>query len=353
MDWEPRRYRPGDEDGMLAVLRSAFRRWPYAEIDVPQVDHLRWKIANNPRALDLTWVVEDGDRIVGVYLGWLLDAKVGTERLVRWNGHDSSVLPEYQGKGVYGALRATHLAARRGLADFQTGSGSNPAVWQVWERETGVSWLASPVAEVYLPLRPIAAARREGVRRVPRLAMQLAHALWSRRRGSYHAQVVTVREVYEFDARFDALSQGAAEPFDVITDRSAAHLHWRYDRRAGTYRILAAEDGDGALVGFASARLSYGRGYIADLLTMPGRTDAANALLHEAVSGLRDAGADDVTAWVGRRHPLWPAYRACGFSPNRDVPIKVARLRAEPEQLDPLFDPRAVVHLSLGDLDVV
>ena len=57
-----------DDPAMLELLFGAFQRWPAFQIEVPAIEHLRWKMQSRPLAPRHQWVAETDGRIVAMML---------------------------------------------------------------------------------------------------------------------------------------------------------------------------------------------------------------------------------------------------------------------------------------------
>ncbi len=102
-------------------------------------------------------------------------------------------------------------------------------------------------------------------------------------------------EVLEgFDASFDELFERVAAAVPCVPEKDAAFLSWRYgpDSPQPPVTILGVR-GEEGLLGYAVLLVTRAGedGYVLDLATLPGRRDVARALLSEAVSFFRRAGA--------------------------------------------------------------
>jgi hypothetical protein len=148
----------------------------------------------------------------------------------------------------------------------------------------------------------------------------------------------------------------ASKPFRAALVRSAAFLNWRYsDARAGRYNILLAERGD-RLLGYVVTRISRKHGYLTDILVLPERiNDVGESLAAEAVSVLRGEGAVDVECWLPEHHPYWQPISRLPFDrKRRSVTYALTPAKPQPEGVTIPFihDPRAPLHITLGDSDV-
>lgn len=105
-----------------------------------------------------------------------------------------------------------------------------------------------------------------------------------------------------FDGRFDRLWEGVRGHYPAICLRDARTLDWRYRLHPeGNYRVIIT--GDGSYLRGYLVLLSYEKGRrrwakIVDLLTAPGDTEAARALLGGALRTLREWRAERVETFV-------------------------------------------------------
>jgi hypothetical protein len=166
-----------------------------------------------------------------------------------------------------------------------------------------------------------------------------------------------VRRIEAFDERIDGLWAAASRPFSFMLVRKRGYLNRRYcDRRAGPFIVKLAEE-DGRILGYVVYRVSYGRGYIADLIALPDRPDVVESLLADAVRDLESKGVESIECWSYERHPHWPLLQRFGFI-NRRRTMK-ATLTLAPKsslqaaELRMVRDPGSAIHVMSGDTDLV
>jgi GNAT superfamily N-acetyltransferase len=326
-----RYFRDGEEEAVLRLLQESFPVWPAVPISVPPIDHLRWKMR---LAESDEWrhrVAEAGGRLVGAVLGWARPALLRGRPVLCGTGSDACVHPDYRGRGVMAALDAFTYPQRRRLAVNIVGGTSDPAMARLRKHKPD-------------PRLPVGNQRR-------RYHLALDREL------PPPPAAVAVRDVPSFDERTDAFWEQAARPFDLIMVRDRAYLSWRYaDRRAGDFTMTIAEEGE-HLLGYivTCGDLSEGRAVIADLLALPGRLDAASALLHAALSSLQRSGFQRAVASFPERHPYRPLLDRAGFVLKRNKEVTHYRpTGAVPaDELAFLQDPDAALHFTRGDRDVM
>jgi hypothetical protein len=355
--------RDGDEQAILSLLEATFGRWPSVDIDVPPIDHLRWKLRNDVFRHHI--VVEADGRLAGVSFCWPRPTHAAGGDFVTQTGADLAIHPDYQNQGGLRAMRAfgktvyddmfairiggvsRHAAVIHSRAATRRGLFGNQI--QVLERPFSL-------ATAFARFRP---RRGQSLHNVTRSLRLLAQSL----RGQSHngiapaeARSWAVRQIETFDERADAFWQEARAPFDYVMARDAEYLNWRYcDARAGRYAVFVAEEG-GALLGYAVAQVTHGRGVLPDALVLPERLDVLESLIGAALRHLREAGVSLAVAWLPERHTYHPVLRRHGFlvrpTRTRELAYNILGDRCE-EDLAFLSEPGTRVHITAGDQDVI
>ena len=331
-EWSIRYIREGDEEGILDLLQAAFGRWPAVEISVPPLDHLRWKLHNHPLAYSYHVVAEAGARIIGVRIMFVYRAKLGDETCLIYYGMDNAVHPEFHNRGVMTAMRSFRLDDFRRQFSFKLGSETgNPALRRIKDR-AGERLFGAEMRTFVQSIEPGTAGEASPA---PDAGCVL-------------------REVSSFDGWLTELYEQAARPFQLIIVRDEALLRWRYgDARAGRFVVKVAER-DGRALGYVVLRVSHGRGYLADLLTVPDRPDVVRSLVGDALRTFREANVASVECLLPANHPYVDVLGALGFRARRRRPhFSFIPMSLAEEQLALLGDPNTTTHLVLGDFDLV
>jgi GNAT superfamily N-acetyltransferase len=323
-DWTLRYYRDGDEQGILDLLTAAFGRWPAVDIDVPPIDHLRWKLTSDPLALKSHYVAVANDgRIIGVQIIIVQHLKYGDRMLLADTCTDYAVHPDFQGRGLSREIWNFDPDYFASTFDLIISISDSPVVLH---QVKTIGWgrpLANTIEWLEYTEPPPA-------------------------RATSTVQVATVRE---FDERIDEFCGAVLAPFELAIARDRSYLNWRYaDSRAGRHTICIAEEG-GRLVGYAVYAISRSKGFVAELLVLPDRLDVVETLAADAVRYFAEEGVSTVRCWSPQRHPyrdslLGAGFRVLrpvgqfGFGPHGDVKIPARD------------DPNAPVHFTVGDTDI-
>ena len=171
--------------------------------------------------------------------------------------------------------------------------------------------------------------------------------------GGARPSQLTIRTIGGFDESLDPMLSEAAAGFDFIASRSRDALNWRYsDSRSGPFVIRLAEQNDRP-AGYSVLRRSARRGYIIDLLTLPGDADLVRWILEDAVRHFEKQRVDLVECWLPQHHPYVRSLIEAGFVCSRDrVGLEYRLIPADRDDLRFLEDPRAQVHMTRGDSDI-
>jgi GNAT superfamily N-acetyltransferase len=315
-------YRPGDEEGILAVLQASFPRWPAIEIEVPAIDHLRWKLAGTPDP-ETTHVVALADsRIVGCHLSLVRTYRNEGLVAVRTDV-DVAVAPEWRGRGVNPAT--TKLSVDTSPAPFVLTSTDNESIRR---------------ADYHRGHRPI--------------RNRLIATSCDLTRKALPLDGMHIIQTTSFDNRIESFWTEAVAPYEFTASPSAPWLNWRYcDPRGGNGFVLQAEQRD-QIVGFVAARMSWNKGYVAYLLALPARNNVVRSLLAACIDRFVEAGLTEAACALPEHHPYRPVLTELGFVRNRRrIPLS-ARPGGPADPERPFRDnPQARVHIMFGDLDLV
>ena len=339
---------------MLATFRGAFGRWPFIEPEVSDLDYLRWKMSGPATSLGSFQGRLDGRLVYTtvVFASWV---RVAGVRRLRLSFLDACVHPSAQGRGIFSRAVA-HQDTMRYRCDFSMFERSSAGKVRRRLKDRDQRLLANRVrvsSRVLSPAGPQAEFR--GLARLPvTVGSFAAWALGSVVARTRRRSASSPRDVTRIDERFDALFERAATSFDLIAERTAEFLRWRYaDRRGGRYVMRELAEGN-TLVGYSVLRTMGRRAYLADLLVQPGREDAVETLVADAVGLASATGAAMIDCWLPRRHPYRPWLRRQGlFDRGRDAGVSYHPVELPAEKLSPLADPRARIHYTLGDTDLV
>lgn len=333
--WRCRFYREGDDQSILDVLQDAFGKWPAVDIDVPPIEHLRWKLNSHALALQLHEVAEIDGEIASPRILIVQPVRFQGQRSLSFQPVDIAVAPRFRGLGIS-------------------------------ERHMNEEWRLMKEDKRYrqtFSLKLYIRGWHPATRRIRARIRVNGHAFGNRfialaRPNSAPARSdedtpYVLRDVPSFDERIDAFWEEASRPFTFSVDRTRDYLNWRYGRRAGVFTTTLAEQ-DGRVLGYVVSRASRGIGYITDLIALPERLDIARSLANAALTALARQDVATVECWLPTRHPYGPVLRDLGFvRSERKLRFRYGPVGLSSAQLELLRGFDTPLHITAGDTDLV
>jgi GNAT superfamily N-acetyltransferase len=320
-EWSMREYRESDEKQMLELREIAIS-------EKKDSQWWKWMYRDSPAGPALVMLAEAKQKIVGQHAIMPVSLKIGDQVTKGGHGFDLMVHPEYRHQGMFRTL-GTELAKSAGARGRSVSYGtpnnqSHPGF---------VKWLkASDVFEVPLLTKVIAwgtvLKKRFGI---PTFAGNLLGNAWERMTNrvspSPHADV-KVEQVSSFNERIDTFWLKASVIKNIMVVKDMKYLNWRYVAKPGKeYKILIAKKQQ-EIVGYIVLKLEkngLSRGYIVDLLALPGDDIIAALLITKGIRYFKEQGAVKVSCWMFEETPYYNTLRKLGFV-RRPGPFLCARV---------------------------
>jgi hypothetical protein len=350
---------------MVDLLLGAFHRWPAFEIQVPALEHLRWKLRSDPVSARHQYVAEADGRIVATYLRIVCRVRVSGRSRVARHDVDVAVDSHYRDRGLYGAMVDHALGGGRD-SEFALGFwySTNPRTRLRRTPDQQRREFENPIQVLQKSCNARAIVARSRARyggRLPApiavLRIKLEAAInrlghWPYWRPAKHSWSITTQS--QFDDRIEGFFEEAARPFDFMIVRGKDYMNWRYcDPAAGRFTVRTAEE-RGKLLGYLVFKIAEGEGYITDLLALPGRIDVARSLVEDALRLFREARVERINCWMVRWHPYNHLLKRCGFVDSRkDVGFRMNPIDLTEAEIELLTGAKARIHLTQGDSDWV
>jgi len=342
-----RPYRFGDERALLGLFQNAFGR-PTTE------DHWRWKLKQQPSAVENVWLAVFDDKPVFQYAGiptrfWLSQTPASTMVSV-----DTMTAPEFRRRGlltqvagrVYAEWRERGIAFVIGLPNEKWGSRASALGWQA----------LFPLQWLVRPLRPEAILARR--LNVPFLReATFPAAMWNRflkGRVRRDPRVTTEPILHAGDA-FDEFWDSCKAEWMFSTVRDRAWVDWRFlSSPTHAYQLTLARR-DGKPSGYCVHSLTSTQGRTsANLVELfVARTDYAtrDTLLSELIESLLALKAEALFTLAVPGTPPCSWLRRVGFFPRHAFSVQLVPLSAE-LPMAAMHDPNHW-NLTGADFDVI
>jgi GNAT superfamily N-acetyltransferase len=352
-----RLYMPGDEEGIVEVLKTSYPEWRDAK---SPLKHWKWKYLDNSYSSHV--VVADWDgKIVGVQQRLYLSIKVD-EKISSAYGDDGAVHPDYRRKGIYkNMIRYIEELLKKKKIVLKFGIQIHEASEKMFER-LGQVHFPFPISHMlqikdvktHFKKRP---AKNNLVARIGFSVLKFLNRLKNIISHSETNSEIEVEDISLFDDRINSFWENIRDDYNFIIEKNVEYLNWRYcDSRSnlkGKYYVKQAVKNNeilGFIVLETRRKDDYSEGYIVDLLTLPGRTAVARKLLAEASLFFRESDINVVHYRVVKNHPYQAIFSKQGFI---EVPSKLhltIKFFREKEKMQIIKDSKpSQIHFNYGD----
>jgi GNAT superfamily N-acetyltransferase len=324
-----RGYQEGDWPKILEVLKRVFDGWPQYDTNHTSLDTLEWKFGREVSKKTLG-LAEDKGKIVGTFLTWVNNIKIGETMYQASNGCDVAVHPDYRGYGLFNKVR-DFVGERRAQYDIKVhlGISGNALVIESYKRNTEKypkTWINFPYqisrmimitdVDQFMKKNPTDQSLLKGIAyRMIGGSQKLEVMLTKFKK---NPNKIKIEQVEKFNEDIDSFWNRIRDGYDYILERKKDYLNWRYtDPRAGSYRIIQAEE-EGKIIGYSVQRINRikrdnPRGYIVELLAEPERMDVVDTLLGDAMNYFQKEGINAVYSSQFDTHPYNKIYKKYGF----------------------------------------
>lgn len=174
---------------------------------------------------------------------------------------------------------------------------------------------------------------------------------WNTKERSYKRPAWGTFEItHRFDSRFDDLDRRGAAQYDLVGERTAAYLNWRFGQSPHmSYRVLSLSDRGGRLLGYIVFSCQSGAAQIADLFAEP--IDCLDPLLGELIFIMRSEGISSVGFYCSGSAQRSSLLAEWGFYKRPGETGMMVLFNDDFPHVESLFN-RGHWHLTEGDRDV-
>lgn len=303
-----RRYEEGDETEIIKILKQSFSIW---EKTKKPLEKWRWKYLDTPLGTDIVVATHEG-KIIGVTHNLLFHLKLGPSIILTHFGADSATHLEHRGKGVFGKIiELIEIIRKQNHVRFEYAISTNPAVRKVWSNRgrTPFPFKVSYMLKVKNVERHFSTKKMENstLLKCVYAGLKTANRINRTNKTTTKSKEFEIKQIKKFDDKIDTFWDTIKGDYNFILEKNSKYLNWRYcDPRGGNFTVFQATQGD-KILGFLALQLvednGYVEGFITDLLTLPRRTDVANALIEEVNNLSNENDINAVYYMVVKSHP--------------------------------------------------
>lgn len=278
--------------------------------DMPMaLPKLQWQHDHYLKKSFISWIVDAGNCVAGLYASFFVDFKVEKNRRIAAQSIDTLTDINYRGKGLFTKL-AADVNKRLAQADtpFIYGfpnSSSAPGFFKKlgWKKigDGTVPFIVRPVRLSFVIKKLL---KKESDFLKPVTDAEITHK--------------NIKSIQHFDTAVNDIAAGFLKSKKYAICRDSNYLNWRFTQKPGeTYKIYGFYDNSNLLKGFVvyTVKQKHGGniGYIMELMYDKADERVGKKLLKYAVRAMKKSGADLILAWSFKDAPGSGVYKSNYF----------------------------------------
>jgi GNAT superfamily N-acetyltransferase len=319
-EWSIREYREGDEDQILelrgiALSGSKDRQW------------WQWMYRDGPIGPAIITVAEAKGRIIGHTASILVPVKIGDRVTKGSHGIDLMVHPDYRHQGIFLAIhKKLNRAPSGSVRSIAYGTPNDQSRPGFVGKLNALNICEVPVLLKVIDWGMVLKNRYK----IPEFAGRVLGNIWEHI--THHIRSpkdagIEVNEVSIFDEQIDKFWQKASGLKNIMIVKDMKYLNWRYVAKPGKeYRVFIAKKQQD-IAGYIVLKLekdALSRGYLIDLLILPGDDTVAELLITRAIRYFQEEKAGTISCWMLKDTPYYGTLKKLGFI-RRPGPTLCAR----------------------------
>ena len=325
-----RQYSPGMENEIVELLIDTFGGWPKFELKdgLSSQEFWRWKYLQNPVDKLLVFVAEHDDEIVGCFHSNPCKVLIGNNVYLSNSGTDLAVDPNHRKKGLYNSMLSsmTKLEKETGFC-FHFGVSNNQVLLDHYRRHPDQYLFSPHQGNVHVRINDIELHERntENIPLYKRVGFKGLKAFQPiiHRAPEILEDELRLCNVDEFPASINKFWRKISGSYNFIVVKKKEYLDWRYcEHRVNKYQVMLAMSGD-EIQGYCVYKLDkynveYPRGYIIDLVALPGRNDASYLMAKEVLDRFDEEDVNYIRWQINDGHPDTGIAASLGFINSRE-----------------------------------
>jgi hypothetical protein len=318
-EYSTRKFSHSDVEGVVQLMNLVFK---------PQIPFTKewwsWKYESNPACFGCDtgiWVAEDEGMIVGHYAVIPYRIQIGNKIIIAAQSVDTAVHLEYRRLGMFSELAKKTYTDVSNRFQFLFGFPSEMA----FKGFVGLGWKDYRINELVKfvnydrSLRSFLSNRLKisGAKAILKTLQATKRVRWSNFIRNLEGEDINMNRINGFDETADGLWETIQHENEVILERTASFLNWRFSKKFGDYQIWAGlSKKDGKMVGYIVLRRTSIRSYsenvldIVDLIALPKQDKFIINATNLAQQISKQQGFDVIHVRV----PVWHRYAKILYS---------------------------------------
>ncbi|MFH0983986.1 MAG: hypothetical protein V1882_00465 [Candidatus Omnitrophota bacterium] len=312
---------PKDDDELLAFLRGSYPTLGWSE------DVFRWQYYENPSGPIHHWVGRANGRIVASFAVAPHPMRVFQHPKIGWRPQDLLISPEYRGLGLYPAL-TQKLNAFLDNPEYPLNfTFPNPNSHRGFVKS---GWkLAFP-----FPLWTI-----DRLADVPDVPVN-----------------IQATRIEVFDIATDRIWGQYSKGLDLMIERSARHMNWRYfsnpKSKYSVFKLSLGADEGVIVLKYYDREDGTRWCHICDLFCATGTTELFEGALRYAIGSAKEHDCNALSVWYAAKPGTEPLFARNHFLFQKDLDRWVALYVHEDQIPGKTYCSEPRWHLTMGDSDV-
>jgi len=316
---EIRLYQNGDAEAISAFMKRCFLQNTQSEVRSHEADYYAWKYSQNPFGKPAVQVVEDNQKIVGLFSVVPKPLKVGDKVIIAGETGDAYIDPTFQGKGLFFKMVANAFSEikKQGITSFYT--TANDVALKIW---TGL-FRYEKLFDYRSLVRPL--NLKNILQKKTRLGplSSLFNSIFLLPYMMFFRKLEDQFEGYNFeklgrfsDFNFDLFWKERGSSYAMTVEKKSSYFRDRFEdnpEQFYPYLFRKGKDVLGYSVLKYTACYGFKCGHIVDYMVADGDASSMEKLIAFSLNALRKNGADMASTWAIPNHFTYKVMKRFGF----------------------------------------
>ena len=328
VNWKFRKFNERDIEHFLDWRKLVARR-------KKTMDYFKWEYFNSPWGPAETWLMVDGNLIVGQYSTQRYEAFYFGEKMMASLSFDTGTHPNYRRQGIFKTIGDHHFKEEgKQNVHFSTGFPNE----NFWPGGKKFNW--------------------HGLCSIPLLENNQAFNLNIEKISTFE-----IIEIQKFDTEFDGFSENFKDDIPIYLNRTQKYLNWRFVEKPSLkapkyhynylkYKIL---DKSGEMISYIITKYYQSDNqkvlHLVDFL-LPNDNDIYKIILNFLIEKAKSKGINTISMFLSRYHPFSNFLKKYGFKYIDTNRVFIVRANNDVLDKNVLFEEKNH-YITMADSDVI